>query len=230
MLALKETQFAKRVQSQGAPLDLHAHPLSPLHPGDLLALQGLTGHHPKKWSSIGRVVDKLHFDAYLIKVDGSNCLTKRNRRFLRPLTVRPIQPRMPPPYYPPPVPPQPGAPQAPPGQEATPPLPGPSSQPTARPAPASRAPLSDFHQFEYLGTKKFACSLFIHIPIEYVANIPLKHFKPDPLWVNESNLPPPTQWTQKSNFWTRVNNLSQLCPFLEIGVSFERSCNADEES
>ena len=39
-----------------------------------------------------------------------------------------------------------------------------------------------------------------------------------------------SQWTQKSNFWTWVNNWSQLCPFSDIGVSFERSSNADEES
>ena len=36
-----------------------------------------------KWDKVGRVVEILPFDQYVIKVDGSGRITKRNRRFLR---------------------------------------------------------------------------------------------------------------------------------------------------
>ena len=40
-------------------------------------------NHPGKWNKVGRVVEILSFDQYVIKVDGSGRITKRNRRFLR---------------------------------------------------------------------------------------------------------------------------------------------------
>ena len=58
-------------------------PLPPLATGDHVAIQGQTGKTPRAWSKTGKVVEVLPYDSYHIKVDGSNHVTKRNRRFLR---------------------------------------------------------------------------------------------------------------------------------------------------
>ena len=51
--------------------------------GDHVFVQNQTGTSPGKWDKVGRVVEILPFDQYVIKVDGSGRITKRNRRFLR---------------------------------------------------------------------------------------------------------------------------------------------------
>ena len=57
--------------------------LPPLQEGDFVSIQNQTGNSPKRWSKTGTVLQDLGYDSYLIKVDGSNRLTKRNRQFLR---------------------------------------------------------------------------------------------------------------------------------------------------
>ena len=51
--------------------------------GDPVSIQDQTGNSPKRWSKTGRVLEALGHDSYLIKVDGSQRVTKRNRQFLR---------------------------------------------------------------------------------------------------------------------------------------------------
>ena len=41
------------------------------------------GVDPKRWSKSGKIVEKLEFNQYLVKVDGGGRLTRRNRRFLK---------------------------------------------------------------------------------------------------------------------------------------------------
>ena len=78
---LREASFMKRhflkaEQDKGVPS-------SPLHVGDHVYLQNQAGYSPNKWTKSGVVVEKLPHDAFTVKIDGSNAVTKRNRRFLR---------------------------------------------------------------------------------------------------------------------------------------------------
>ena len=56
-----------------------AHNLSPLGIGDSVAVQ----NKQKRWDRFGQVVQVLQDRQYLIKMDGSGRVTKRNRKFLR---------------------------------------------------------------------------------------------------------------------------------------------------
>ena len=54
--------------------------------GDRCYVQNQTGNHPKRWDRSGTVIDLSNRDSYVIKVDGTGHLTRRNRRFLRKFT------------------------------------------------------------------------------------------------------------------------------------------------
>ena len=49
----------------------------------MVQIQNQRGVNPKRWSKSGKIVEKLDFNQYLIKVDGGGRLTRRNRRFLK---------------------------------------------------------------------------------------------------------------------------------------------------
>ena len=57
--------------------------LKELSVGDHVYIQDQFGKNPRKWSKSGNVVEIMGHDSYLIKVDGSGKLTRRNRQFLR---------------------------------------------------------------------------------------------------------------------------------------------------
>ena len=57
--------------------------LQSLHLGDLVSVQDQTGNTPRRWSKTGTVIDVLGNDAYLVRIDGSRKVTKRNRQYLR---------------------------------------------------------------------------------------------------------------------------------------------------
>ena len=57
--------------------------LKPLAVGQHVALQNQQGLHPLRWDRSGVIVMCMDYDQYIVKVHGSNRLTKRNRRFLR---------------------------------------------------------------------------------------------------------------------------------------------------
>ena len=48
-----------------------------------MLVQDQSSPKPGKWTKTGKIVEVQDFDSYLIKIDGSNHITKRNRQFLR---------------------------------------------------------------------------------------------------------------------------------------------------
>ena len=51
--------------------------------GEMVQIQNQHGVDPKRWRKSGKIVEKLDFNQYLVKVDGGGRLTRRNRRFLK---------------------------------------------------------------------------------------------------------------------------------------------------
>ena len=51
--------------------------------GEMVQIQNQHGANPKRWCKSGKIVEKLDFNQYLVKVDGGGRLTRRNRRFLK---------------------------------------------------------------------------------------------------------------------------------------------------
>ena len=49
----------------------------------MVQIQNQRGVNPKRWCKSGKIVEKLEFNQYLVKVDGGGRLTRRNRRFLK---------------------------------------------------------------------------------------------------------------------------------------------------
>ena len=81
--AAKENALRTRFAKSAEALNQHARPLPTLNIGERCFLQNQSGNHPTKWERTGIVVEIGDHDQYLVKVDGSGRLTKRNRRFLR---------------------------------------------------------------------------------------------------------------------------------------------------
>ena len=82
----RETAHAKRHLKTEEMLSNKCRKLPDLQLYDVVAIQDQTGSTPRRWSKTGTVMEVLGHDAYLIKVDGSSRLTKRNRQFLRRIT------------------------------------------------------------------------------------------------------------------------------------------------
>ena len=75
----------------------HATELPELQEGDYVAIQNGNGSHPRRWDRTGRIMQKLPFRQYRVKVDGSNRVTLRNRKFLRkidPVCAHSTSPKM----------------------------------------------------------------------------------------------------------------------------------------
>lgn len=81
----REKALARRHQIRGKDLDEHTRVLSPLELGTVVQVQNQHGAHAHKWDLRGVVVEILGFDAYLVKLDGTGRVSKRNRRFLKPI-------------------------------------------------------------------------------------------------------------------------------------------------
>ena len=88
----KEWRFDKDMREQAmavkfAELEKNlgegARKLPDLNVGDIVQIQNQRGNDPRRWNKSGKIVEKLDFDQYLIKVDGGGRLTRRNRRFLK---------------------------------------------------------------------------------------------------------------------------------------------------
>ena len=58
-------------------------PLPPLQVGSHVYVQDLSGPPPHKWNKSAVVLECLPYDSYLVKLDGSNRVSKRNRVHLR---------------------------------------------------------------------------------------------------------------------------------------------------
>ena len=60
-----------------------ARKVRPLYVGSRYLLQKQSGTHPRKWDRSGVVMEVLPDDQFVVRIDGSRRLTRRNRRFLR---------------------------------------------------------------------------------------------------------------------------------------------------
>merc|ERR1711942_419546 len=80
---MREQALAAKVAEVERTLSGGAQDLPDLKVGDTVLIQNQRGVDPKRWCKSGKIVEKLDFNQYLVKVDGSGRLTRRNRRFLR---------------------------------------------------------------------------------------------------------------------------------------------------
>ena len=78
----REKSFLRRHYLK-AENDIHHSKLPALSIGDSVYIQDQTGQTPTRWSKSGVVIECLPFHSYLVKVDGSRHVTKRNRKFLK---------------------------------------------------------------------------------------------------------------------------------------------------
>ena len=83
VLGAREEALAKRALRHNDKWSEHTKPLEPLRVGDHVLIQNQTGNHPKRWDKRGVVASCEGFDQYIVVVDGSRRLTRRNRKFLR---------------------------------------------------------------------------------------------------------------------------------------------------
>ena len=81
----REQALAKRHLARQTDLLAHSKPLAPLNLNDTVQVQNQRGSHANKWDLSGTVVEVLPFNAYLVKMDGSVRITKRDRQFLKPI-------------------------------------------------------------------------------------------------------------------------------------------------
>ena len=81
--AQKESALRTRFAKSSETLSAHSKSLQPIDIGEKCFVQNQTGNCPNKWERTGTIMEKLDHDQYIVKIDGSGRLTKRNRRFLR---------------------------------------------------------------------------------------------------------------------------------------------------
>ena len=86
MAKAREQCFLKRHYAKAEPLEMGRKKLPELQLQDRVYVQNQTGPAPKLWSKSGVIVECLPHNSYLVKIDGSGHLTRRNRQFLRKFT------------------------------------------------------------------------------------------------------------------------------------------------
>lgn len=79
---LREVAMAKRHMRNEQYYNQHCRPLRELQVGDYVQIQNQDGNHPRRWTKTGRIVETQGYRQYQVRVDGSNRVTLRNRRFL----------------------------------------------------------------------------------------------------------------------------------------------------
>ena len=153
---LREQALARRHILKQEQLSHSTKPLPPLATGDLVRIQDqATNKQPGKWTQTGKIVEVQKFDSYLVKIDGSRTVTKRNSRLLRRIVPFINASDQPQPETNPQVSPAPALPATPtptpsptPLAGTTPPSPTPSY--TRPPKPTSRQPVKE----RWIVTKK----------------------------------------------------------------------------
>ena len=80
---MREQALAVKFAEVEKTLGGGARDLPDLKVGDMVQIQNQRGVNPKRWCKSGKIVEKLEFNQYLVKVDGGGRLTRRNRRFLK---------------------------------------------------------------------------------------------------------------------------------------------------
>lgn len=81
----REKALTKQHLARRTDLLQKSPPLKPLELNDVVQVQNKRGSHANKWDLSGTIVEVLDLVAYLIKMDSSGHITKRNRQFLRPI-------------------------------------------------------------------------------------------------------------------------------------------------
>ena len=82
-LTAREEALRNRHMRTQEKLSEHTRRLPPLKVGDHVRIQNQTGPYPLKWDKTGIVIEVRQYDQYMVKINGSNRSTLRNRRFLR---------------------------------------------------------------------------------------------------------------------------------------------------
>ena len=82
----RETALARRGIKAEAQWSEHTRALAPLQVGDSVLIQNQLGNHPLRWDKRGTVMKCEGNDQYMVMVDGSRRITRRNRKFLRQFT------------------------------------------------------------------------------------------------------------------------------------------------
>ena len=82
----REEAFVNRHFRKCEALNKNAVDLKPLILGQEVYIQNQYGPNPTKWGKSGTIIEVLPFSSYLVKIHGSNKVTKRNRKFLRAFT------------------------------------------------------------------------------------------------------------------------------------------------
>ena len=82
----KEEALRTRFVRNSENMNCKARQLPPLQPGTKCFIQNQSGNFPKKWHHTGTIIESLPYDKYAVRVDGSNRLTYRNRKFLKAYT------------------------------------------------------------------------------------------------------------------------------------------------
>ena len=85
--AAKENALRARFIKSMENCPSSSHMLPTLSLGQHVFVQNQTGVHPNKWDRSGTIVEIKPHDQYVVKMDGSNRLSLRNRRFLRHFTL-----------------------------------------------------------------------------------------------------------------------------------------------
>jgi hypothetical protein len=89
----RETALARRGTDAREKWSAHTKSLKPLLEGDSVFVQNQTGNHQKRWDKRGVVIKVNNYDQYMVRLDGSRRLTRRNRKFLRNFEpFRPVRP------------------------------------------------------------------------------------------------------------------------------------------
>ena len=82
-LKLREAALRKRHVKISERLAEHTRKLPQLCVGDQVRIQNQVGLFPRRWDRTGQIIEVKQFNQYLVRVDGSNRATLRNRKFLR---------------------------------------------------------------------------------------------------------------------------------------------------
>ena len=80
---MRERALAQRHVAKQEVLTRGSKALPPLNLGDTVMVQDQSTHKAGRWTKTGKIVEVQDFDSYLVKIDGSNTVTKRNRKYLR---------------------------------------------------------------------------------------------------------------------------------------------------
>lgn len=79
----REEALRNRHMQCAERLSEHTQRLPPLSVGDHVRMQNQIGPFPRKWDKTGVVIEVRQFDQYVVRIDGSRCVTLQNRKFLR---------------------------------------------------------------------------------------------------------------------------------------------------